>query len=117
MLHTFPDDKATAKEVWKEGIPPSKEIEQRLVEIYSKETGEKECGVLASTLAGKAIATSFVGTIAGAFVIAELLRGLHGERRYGSLSAQLRSLSQIDFPWLSSSQDVLTPNGFVSIGS
>jgi hypothetical protein len=117
ILHTFPDDKAKAKEIWKENGTSSEKIEQRLLEIYSKEIGEKECGVLASTLAGKAIATSFVGAIAGAFVIAELLRGLHGEKRCGSLNVQLRSLSQIDFPWLSSSQYLLTPNGFIPIGS
>jgi len=45
--------------------------------------------VVAETLASTAISTAFVGTVTASLVLAEVLRGLHGGRRYDTLSLQL----------------------------
>jgi hypothetical protein len=114
LLHTFPNGQVKAKDIWQDGYP-TREVDQRLVEVFTKETSEAECGVLVSTLAGKAIATAFVGAIASAFVIAEILRGLHGNERWGTLNVHLRCLTDSSGSTLLSSQNQLAPNGFISL--
>ena len=113
-IHTFPNNHAKAKDICNNSAP-IQEADPRLIEIFLRETAEEECGILATSLAGKAIATSFVGAITGAFVIAELLRGLHGEARCGTLSFQLRSLPHLNVEYLPSSQNALALNGFVAL--
>jgi hypothetical protein len=51
---------------------------------------DERCGIVARTLAGKAISTSFVGAIAAALVVGEVLRGLHGGKRSEFLRFQCR---------------------------
>jgi len=72
VLHTFPDATRRPQEIW-------------------PEVAEGECGVLVDNLARKPISASFVGVAAGALVVAELLRGLHGGQRFELLLLHLRS--------------------------
>jgi hypothetical protein len=85
ILHTFPDASKKAAEIW--ASPPPQKVDQKLIDAFK--TNEK-CGILAETLARKAVSTSFVGAIAGAFVTAEILRALHGGMRCELIQAQLR---------------------------
>lgn len=115
LIHTFPNYEMNAKTFWSENNL-SNEIDQKVRERFLKEIGPiNGCGIMASTLAGKAIASAFVGATAGAFVIAEILRGLHGESHYGILSVQLRSLEDVPPTILPSSQNLLALNGFISL--
>ncbi|MBI3867697.1 MAG: hypothetical protein HY299_04115 [Verrucomicrobia bacterium] len=89
LLHTFPDAAKIPRELWPYGIEnPHRMVQPRLVQEFH---GKGECGVLAETLAKKAISTSFVGACAGAWMTAELFRGLHDGTRMEILSHQLRS--------------------------
>ena len=117
MMYTFPDNTVKAVNIWKESSIEKKKNNKKLIETYLKETNNPECGILASTLAGKAIATSFVGAIAGAFVIAEILKGLHGKKRCGFLHVHLRDLLGTRCVWLDSCQEKFSQNGFVSINT
>ena len=85
ILHTFPDASKKAQEIW--AATPSDNLNQKLVDAF---TTEGDCGILAETLARKAVATSFVGAFAGALATGEMLRALHGGVRCEYIHAQLR---------------------------
>lgn len=89
-LHTFPDARRTPAEIWADGEPDGAPPRPALHAAFRT---QDPCGILAATLAGKALSSSFVGAYAGAFVIGEVLRGLHGGVRCEVINAQLRSNS------------------------
>jgi hypothetical protein len=53
---------------------------------------KNSCGVVPLNLASKSISSSFVGILAGAFVIAELVRASNCDHRYDLIHAQIRCL-------------------------
>jgi len=85
IFHTFPDAAKTADHIW--ATTPLTAVDQKIVAAFKS---EGDCGIIAETLARKAVATSFVGAFAGALVAGELLRALHGGVRCQSIHAQLR---------------------------
>lgn len=85
FLHTFPDATKKPEEIW--AGEPGMQIKPKVIEAFHP---DRKCGVVAETLAGKAISTAFVGAIAGAFAFAEVLRGLHGGKRSEFLRFQVR---------------------------
>jgi len=86
ILHTFPDASKTADEIWSKTSRPLP-VDKRLVKEFET---PGDCGILAETLARKAISTSFSGAFAGALVAGELLRALHGGIRCEVIHAHLR---------------------------
>jgi hypothetical protein len=91
-LHTFPDATRTPAQIWAEGGTAGAEAKPSLIEAFRT---QDPCGILAETLADKALSSSFVGAFAGALVIAEVLRGLHGGARCEIINTQLRSNSPL----------------------
>lgn len=90
QLHTFPSER-TAKECWP---LVSEKNSEKLTNLPAYQSLEKDgldqCGI--TTLAGKTVGASFVGTTTTAIVIAELLRlGVEGQR-YSIINGTLRSL-------------------------
>lgn len=85
LFHTFPDASKTPSQIWQR--EPQKIVRPDIVKGFNP---DKRCGIVAETLAGKAISTAFIGAIAGSFVVGELLRGLHGGTRLEFLRFQLR---------------------------
>jgi len=85
FLHTFPGAGKQPTEIW--SAEPSGDIDPRLLNAFHP---DERCGVVAQTLAGKAISTAFVGAIAATFVMGEVLRGLHGGKRSEFLRFQSR---------------------------
>lgn len=115
LMHTFPNEAIKAKTFWAE-TNSSSDVDAKLKERFLKEVGQiNGCGILATTLAGKAISTAFVGAVTGAFVIAEILKGLVGEQRCSSLNVQLRSLDDISCVSSPSSQSLMALNGYASL--
>jgi hypothetical protein len=53
--------------------------------------GKDHCGIVAETLAKKAISSSFVGAVAGALATAELLRAFNSGIRCELIQAHLRN--------------------------
>jgi hypothetical protein len=90
-LHTFPDATRTPAQTWADN-PAGAEAKATLLAAFRTPDA---CGILAETLAGKALACSFVGAYAATLVAAELLRGLHGGPRCEIINAQLRSNSPL----------------------
>ena len=94
LLHTFPSE-LTPTEAFPSrsaGDPElspayEAEINRRISE--GMEAGTARCGVI--ELAGATPAAAFVGAIAGALSVADLLRFLHGGHQYGALNVDLRS--------------------------
>ncbi|MCC7302472.1 MAG: hypothetical protein IT233_07515 [Bacteroidia bacterium] len=91
ILHTFPDSFKSPNDIWGGAVSQELEVNSLILEKFAH-LEKKECGIIAQTLARKAISTSFVGAFAGALVIAELLRGLNGGIRYDTIVVHLRSI-------------------------
>lgn len=85
ILHTFPDASKKAQDIW--AAPPPQQLNQGIMDAFKT---EDDCGILAETLARKAISTSFVGAFAGALATGELVRALHGGVRCEYIRAHLR---------------------------
>lgn len=89
VLHTLPGASQTAGEIWGGATGGAGAVRGGAL---AKAFGDlKDCGILQATLEGKAISSSFVGAYAGALVVGELLRGLHGGIRCELVKAHLRS--------------------------
>jgi hypothetical protein len=90
-LHTFPGAAKSPREIWGNENETGPGINEAVYEVLA--CMDKEvCGIVPMTIAGKSISASFVGTCSGAMVIAELLRGLHGGKRYDKINIQLRDI-------------------------
>lgn len=85
ILHTFPDARQRAASIWANDDQP--EADQRLVDAFRS---KEDCGIIAETLAKKAVSSSFVGAFAGALVTGEILRALNGGIRCELIQAHLR---------------------------
>ena len=89
ILHTFPDARLKPATIWASDdqvIP-----DQRIVKAFAN---KDDCGILAETLAKKAVSSSFVGAVAGAFVTGEILRALNGGIRCELIQTHLRQNEQ-----------------------
>lgn len=89
MTHTFPQASKKPRDIWdgfrEETATPTPELADAIRDV-------EDCGILAITLANKAISASFVGALAGALVIGEALRGCHGGVRCEVFNGQVRCL-------------------------
>ena len=90
LLHTFPDAGKRPSEIWVKETDDVKNADSRLIAAFDQGL---PCGVLATTLARKALATSFVGAFAGSLALGEVLRGLHGGIRCEIINVQMRGNS------------------------
>ncbi len=101
LLHTFPSELTPA-----DAFPFRSEDDPELSPAYEAEinkrisegmeAGTARCGV--TELAGATPAAAFVGAIAGALSVADLLRSLHGDHHYETLNVDLRSPSDVVGP-------------------
>jgi hypothetical protein len=85
VLHTFPGASRRPDEIW--ASPPSVAVDPKIMEAFEV---EGDCGIVAETLARKAVSSSFVGAFAGALVSGEILRALHGGVRCELIQLHLR---------------------------
>jgi hypothetical protein len=115
ILHTFPNASKSPKVIWGNLNSTDQEINSVVLEKFSH-LKENECGIIAQNLASKAISTAFVGALAGALAIAELLRALNGGKRYDLIVAQVRSLQykNASIHKNESYSSEMARNGFVS---
>lgn len=87
--HTFPGPRR-AVEVWPAHAAVQAGVE--LSETYKRLAGERDdlCGM--TLLASRAVATPFVGTLAAALVLTEVMRPLHGGGIHPTLDLHMRNL-------------------------
>ena len=82
----------TARQIWGSVNATSKPHDERLQNLAYRgleERGLDICGL--TTLAGRAVGASFVGTVAATFCVAESVRAIMGAHRYGLLQLDLRN--------------------------
>ena len=94
-LHAFPASRK-AREIWKTEIEPASPATD-IAPAYAdmREQGlADDCGI--AVLASRAVGVPFVSLTAAAFVIAELLRRLHGGNAFEVVSGSLLDLSSIE---------------------
>ncbi len=114
-LHTFPNSFKLPKDIWAT-VESENEINSEVQKQFDH-LEKNGCGIIAKTLASKAISSSFVGAFAGSLVIAELLRALNGGNRYDIISIHLRNM-EFNEAVLNKKKNYdveLSRNGFVSI--
>jgi hypothetical protein len=85
ILHTFPDASRKPEDIW--ASAPEVAVDANVVKAFKR---DEDCGIIAETLARKAISSSFVGAFAGTLVIGEILRALHGGIRCELVQMHLR---------------------------
>lgn len=90
-MHVLPCSRS-AKEIWAKHS--SQKVEPAVVEAFEKEAEANNCGVImaARELAAKGISSSFVGCVAAAVVISELIRAWHEGDGFESIKGQMRNL-------------------------
>ena len=91
-LHTLPGSRPSA-EIWKQTAPAGETVEDR--PAYARLMAEgtlDQCGM--TILAGKAVGAPFVGSVAAALVLSEVLRLLHGGSVHQMMDLDLLSLDQ-----------------------
>lgn len=93
VLHTFPEAAKRPQEIWPESAVPDVTDFDRA--LFADAEVEGECGILVDDLVRKPISASFVGAAASAWVLAEVLRGLHGGNRLEMANVHLRSDSEV----------------------
>jgi hypothetical protein len=79
--------------------------------------GHHECGHLAIDMAGKAVSTSFVGAMAGAMVVGDLLRAFNGGSQLDEQYLTPRNLKDSEFRPSNAPQSLqeIAKLGFVTI--
>jgi hypothetical protein len=116
VLHTFPEASQTAAEVF--GGASGSEPPARTGGLAGAFGELRDCGILVATLEGKAISSSFVGAYAGALVVGEVLRGLHGGVRCELLKVHLRSNDPLGVVLLEEAyQNRFARSGYVELAS
>lgn len=116
ILHTFPshltpEEAFPLRRVEEPALSPAYEAEIKRRTDQGVEPGTARCGVL--DLAGATAAAAFVGAIAGALSVSDLLRFLHGGQQYETLNVDLRSPNDAVAPPASRPQRPFNP-GFTS---
>lgn len=89
-VHTFPSPRHTAFSLWGAFFDRKSEISTDVAKLFST-TPDEICGALAIDIAGKSVSTSFVGAIAGALAVGELLRIVNRGATYDDQSLDLRN--------------------------
>jgi hypothetical protein len=94
-IHTFPNLQDSPESLWGKVQDGPRKIRDEDAALFSE--GKHECGQLAIDTAGKAVSTSFVGAMAGALVVSELLRVFNGGQSYEELFLTPRNLVDAEF--------------------
>jgi hypothetical protein len=114
-VHNFPGMR-TARSIWQSAARPTIPNQKVVAALSSP---DEQCGALAIETAGKAVSTSFVGAMAGAMAIGELIRAYHRGPKFDELFFSPRNLADSD--WIRSEQRYVTseiaPVGFASVAA
>jgi hypothetical protein len=114
-IHTFPNSQNSPEALWGNVQDSARKISDEDVALFSE--GQHECGQLAIDTAGKAVSTSFVGAMAGAMVVGELLRAFNGGPRLDEQYFTPRNLVDSDYCQATTTQALseLAKLGFCSL--
>ena len=95
-IHTFPA-RRTAREVWRRVLNATAATDPSLLPAYRAAiaTGMDQCGV--AMLASRTVGVPFVGAIAAALAISELLRRIHGGIGCETVAATMACLEEVEF--------------------
>lgn len=111
ILHTFPNGQKTPQGLWGN----LKKSTLRHKTVLNEFQPLKHCGILAMTLASKAISASFVGAFTSSFAISEVIRGLHDGYRYDDVTLSFRDMNNRVARILSKYNTETSRNGFIKI--
>ncbi|MFA6286148.1 MAG: hypothetical protein WC661_02090 [Opitutaceae bacterium] len=94
-INVFPSTRHTAEKLWGATVDTSRPVDESLVRLFGGE--DQACGALQIDVAGKSVSTSFVGAMASALVVAELLRTFNKGPRFDAVTFDARNPQQSDF--------------------
>lgn len=114
-MHAFPNQHNSPEALWGHMQDGPKTVNKDDLALFAD--GKQACGQLAIDLAGKAVSTSFVGAMAGAMVVSELLRAFNGGPRLRELFWTPRNLVDSEYASESSKTSLssLARMGFCSL--
>lgn len=113
--HVFPNSQDSPESLWENVPDRAPKVRDEDVALFSE--GHQPCGQLAVDTAGKAVSTSFVGAMAGAIVVSELLRRFNGGPRFEEHYFTPRNLVDSEFRTTTVQQSLseLAKLGFCSL--
>ncbi len=94
-MHTFPNEQDSPEVLWGHIQDGQKIINKDDLPLFADE--KQACGQLAIDLAGKAVSTSFVGAMAGAVVVSEILRAFNSGAGFREIFWTPRNLVDSEF--------------------
>jgi hypothetical protein len=114
-IHTFPNSHDLPDKLWGNIKNAERKINDEDVALFTE--GHHECGHLAIDMAGKAVSTSFVGAMAGAMVVGDLLRAFNGGSQLDEQYFTPRNLKDSEFRQSNTPQSLqeIAKLGFVTI--
>jgi hypothetical protein len=114
-IHTFPNPQTSPEALWGNVNDSPKQVAPEDAMLFTE--GQHECGQLAVDMAGKAVSTSFVGAMAGAMVVAELLRAFNGGSQFDEQYFTPRNLKDSEFQLASAPQSIqdIVKLGFATV--
>ncbi len=94
-IHVFPNRRQTAHDLWSQHAAAKSAVDPAIAALFGDH--REVCGQLAIAVAGKSVSTSFVGLMAGALAVSELLRTFNRGSRFDSLSFNARCAEDWEF--------------------
>jgi hypothetical protein len=91
-IHVFPNPRM-AREIWLQQAQPIGAVDPAITALYSE--GSPACGQLAIDIAGKSVSTSFVGAMAAAISVGELLRTFNRGTRFDEINFNARWMGDL----------------------
>jgi hypothetical protein len=88
-FHTFPNEKISTEQLWKEELPNSVRLDDYGIDEKMLSPDE-QCGY--QIMLDKAVSTCFVGAFAASIVTAEILRAMNGGLRFDNIILQMRNI-------------------------
>ncbi len=88
-IYVFPSERHTAARLWGKLNDRVPNVDDGVAKLFGAEN--EVCGALAFDIAGKSVSTSFVGAMAGALSVAELLRTFNRGIRFDDITFDARS--------------------------
>lgn len=92
-IHVFPSARHSAREIWQPQVGMTRTVDPTVAALFVQ--GPQACGQLAIDIAGKSVSTSFVGAMAGALSISELLRTFNRGTRFDEISFNARWMGDL----------------------
>lgn len=93
-MHVFPNKRKSAHDLWKQYVNKKPVIDPSIVALFQDHN--EVCGQLAIEVSGNSVSTSFVGLMAGALAVSEILRTFNRGHRFDTINFNARCREDLE---------------------